>query len=125
MNDKVSVTKLNEILPNSTPNVWYIQVYVQGFDCEYITFKIAVNMFESMDISESIYEGVVEPSDKKPTWADANCDDNSSQKRGESALLWTHPNKGERYGKRRKRHGDIPTRKLINCLIHGPGHSSE
>ena len=49
-------------------NIWYRQAYVQGFDCESITFKKDVNMFERMGISESIYKGVVDPSYKKPTW---------------------------------------------------------
>ena len=53
---------LKEIFWNSTPNSWSKQAYVQGFDCEYITFKKAVIMFECMEIDESIYEGVVEPS---------------------------------------------------------------
>ena len=44
------------------PNSWYRQAYVQGFDCECITFKKSVNMFERMEIAESIYEGVVEHS---------------------------------------------------------------
>ena len=39
-------------------------MYTQGFDCESISFKKSVNMFEKMDIAESIYEGVVEPSYK-------------------------------------------------------------
>ena len=43
------------------PNIWYIQAYVQGFYCESITFKKAVNMFECIELSEYIYEGVVEP----------------------------------------------------------------
>ena len=64
LNDKIGVTKLNEILLNSMPNSWSIQVFEQGFDCEYITFKKSVNMFERMEIAESIYEGVVEPSFK-------------------------------------------------------------
>ena len=41
------------------------QVYAQGFDCKYITFKKAVNKFERMDNAESIYEGVLGPSHKK------------------------------------------------------------
>ena len=41
------------------PKIWYTQVYVQGFNCESITFKKAVNMFECMEISGSIYEAVV------------------------------------------------------------------
>ena len=47
-----------------------------------------------MEISESIYEGVVEPSYKKPTQADANRAGHSRQKRGESATSWTCPEKG-------------------------------
>ena len=38
---------------------------MQGFDCAFITFKNDVNMFEHMEITESICEGVVEPSYKK------------------------------------------------------------
>ena len=34
---------------------------MQGFDYEYNTFKTAVNMFECIEIEESIYEVVVEP----------------------------------------------------------------
>ena len=68
-------------------------------------------MFERMEIAESIYEGVVEISYKKPT--------------GESALQWNFYEKGESAGKRRKRHVDIPTGKSKTCLIHGPGNSSE
>ena len=58
---KIDVTKLNEILLKSTPNICSKQSYVQGFDCEYISFKKSVNMLDHMEISESIYEGVVEP----------------------------------------------------------------
>ena len=59
------------------PNIWSRQAYVQGFYCESITFKKAVNMFERMEIAESIYEGVVKPSYKKPTRAYANRAGNS------------------------------------------------
>ena len=59
MADKMGVTELNEILLNSMPKIWSKQAYVQGFDCETISFKKAVNMFEHMEISESIYGGVV------------------------------------------------------------------
>ena len=62
MNGKISVTKLNEILLNSIFNICSRQAYVQGFDCESITFKKDVNIFERMEISKSIYEGVVKPS---------------------------------------------------------------
>ena len=62
MNYKISVTELNEILLNSMPNRRSKQAYVQGFYCESITFKKAVDRFEHVEIAESIYEGVVEPS---------------------------------------------------------------
>ena len=44
------VTGLNEIFLNSTSNIWSKQVYFQGNDCEYITFKSAVKMFELKEI---------------------------------------------------------------------------
>ena len=65
MSDKIGVTKLNEVLLNSMPNSWSNQEYVQGFDCGSILFKISPNMFDHMELSESIYEGVVLPSYKK------------------------------------------------------------
>ena len=61
----MGITELNEILLNSITNIWSNQSYVQGFDCDTISFKKAVNMFERMEIAESIYEGVVTPSNKK------------------------------------------------------------
>ena len=61
MTDKIGVTELNDILLKSMPNRWSKQAYVQVFDCESISFIKAVNMFELMEISESIYEGVVTP----------------------------------------------------------------
>ena len=45
LTDKIAVMELNETLLNSMPNSWSKQAYVQGFDCEFITFKKAVNMF--------------------------------------------------------------------------------
>ena len=68
-------------------------------------------MFERMEIAESIYEGVVEPSYKKPTQEDANRADHSRQNRGEATSSWTRPEKGDISGKRRKRHVDSPTGK--------------
>ena len=65
MNDNINVTELNKILLNSMHNSWSRHAYVQVFDCEYSTFKQAVNEFESMEFAESIYKGVVEPSYKK------------------------------------------------------------
>ena len=61
--DKIDVTEFNEIILNRTPNSWSKQAYVQGFDCESI-LKKAVNMFEHIEIAESIYKGVLEPSYK-------------------------------------------------------------
>ena len=66
LTDKIGVTKLNEILLNSIPNSWSKQAYVQGFYCESITFKKAVNMFDCMEIYDSIYKDLVEPSYKNP-----------------------------------------------------------
>ena len=43
-------------------NSWSEKAYEQGFDCESITLKKSFNMFKRMGISESIYEGLVEPS---------------------------------------------------------------
>ena len=62
MTDKMGGTELNEILLNSIPNSWSKQAYVQGFNCETISFKKSVNLFERMEISESIYEGVLKSS---------------------------------------------------------------
>ena len=42
------------------------------FIAELFIFKKAVNMFELMEIAESIYEGVVKPSYKKTTRTEAN-----------------------------------------------------
>ena len=62
-----------------------------------------------MDIAESFNEGVVEPSYKKPTWADANRADHNRRKRGEATLSWILPDKGEIPGKRKEQHVDIQT----------------
>ena len=62
LTDKIGMTELNRILLNSMPNSWIKQAYVQGFDFDYITFKKSFDTFGRMEISESIYQGVVEPS---------------------------------------------------------------
>ena len=82
-------------------------------------------MFERMDISESIYEGVVEPYYKNPTQEDSNRDGHSRQNIGEAASSWTLPEKVDSVSKSRIQHVDIPTGKSKTCLVHGPGHSSE
>ena len=120
LTDKIGVTELNEIILNNMTNIWSKQAYLQGFDCEYITLQISISMFERMDISESIYKGVVEPSYKKTTWADTNHGIHSRKKRGESASSWNLPDMSESAGNLRKRHVDIPSGKLKTCLIHVP-----
>ena len=67
LNDKISIAKLNEILPNSVHTIWSIQTCVKGFNCESITLKKAVNMFERMETTEYTYEGLVEPTYKNLT----------------------------------------------------------
>ena len=47
------------------PNGWSKQAFVQGFDLETITLLKSVNMFENMEIFETIYEQLGEPSYKK------------------------------------------------------------
>ena len=69
MHDKIGITELNEILLNSMTTIWSKKAYVQGFNCKSIPFEKSVNMFERVEISESIYEGVVTTSYKKTTWA--------------------------------------------------------
>ena len=78
----MGVTELNTTLLNSITNIWYIQAYVHGFDCKTISFKNSVNMFEHMEIAESIYGGVVTPSYKNTTWQEANRTGLISNKRG-------------------------------------------
>ena len=78
-----------------------------------------------MEITESIYKGVVETSRKKPTREDANVSGHSSQKRGEAASSWTHPEKGESAGKRIKRRVYILIVTSKTFLIHIPRHPSE
>ena len=124
MNYKISVTELNEILLNSMPNRRSKQAYVQGFYCESITFKKAVDRFEHVEIAESIYEGVVEPSYKKPTREDANLSCHSRNKITANSLSNNHPEMGEIHEKRRKRYVYFPTGESKTCIIHGHGHSS-
>ena len=59
--EKLCETELNKTLLRGVPNVWSNQAYVQGFYCKTVAFKDSVNTFESMEIAENIYEGVVEP----------------------------------------------------------------
>ena len=47
LTDKIGVTDLNEIILNNMTNIWSKQAYLQGFDCEYITFK---NLFTCLRV---------------------------------------------------------------------------
>ena len=61
MADKMSVTDLNKNLLNSMLNSWLKQAYVQGFYCETISFKKAVNMFQRMEISGERIKKLYDP----------------------------------------------------------------
>ena len=125
LTNNIGVIKLNEILLNIVPNRWSRQAYVKGFDCEYITFKKAVNMFDRMEIFESIYEVVVEPSYKKsypgrhqPFWS-------QQAKDMRIRLVVDSPQEGWERWQAHKQRVDITTGKSKTCLIHCPGNSSE
>ena len=96
--DKNDVTELNEMFLNNLHNSWFKQSYVQGFYYESISFKESVNMFEHMEISESIWEGLEEHSYKKIT------------KRGEAASSKTQPVMGESADKHQKQCVDFSKR---------------
>ena len=55
---------------NIIPNVRGEQYLLQGFYSELFTFNKLINIFEHVEIVDSVYEGVVEPSIKKLTRAD-------------------------------------------------------
>ena len=85
----------------------------------------SVNMFERMEIAESIYEGFVETSYKKTTGAYFNRSGHSRKMRGEANSSTTYSNMSESTGKRRKRYVDhLKDRSRLTCLFHIPGHSS-
>ena len=80
-------------------------------------------MFECMDISEGIYEGVVTPSYKKTTQVEANHTGLSRNKRVESASYNTRPAKDGSSDKCRKQCVDCSKSAPKTCIIHGPVHS--
>ena len=82
---------------------------MQGFDCESITFKKSVNMFERMEIAESIYEGVLEISYKQSTRTYANRFANTRKQIGEAALSNTYSKMSESTIKYRKLYVDYQT----------------
>ena len=100
--DKICDMDLNEIFLKSMPNIWSRQACVQRFYCESITFKESINVFECMEIAESIYKGVVEPSYKKPTRSDSDRAGIIRKTREESASSTTYSMMFESTEKHRK-----------------------
>ena len=64
-------------------------------------------MFESMEITETIYEGFVEPYSKKLTIKYASSDGHSRKKKGESASSKIYSKIGRRSGRHNKRYVDF------------------
>ena len=62
--DKIGEMELKKIPLNILPNGRTKKAYVQGFDCETIHLKKSINMFECMEIAETIHEVVLERSYK-------------------------------------------------------------
>ena len=54
----MSKTEYNEVTLYSMPNVWSKYAYLQGLDLK-ISYKKEINIFERMDIKESIYKGAL------------------------------------------------------------------
>ena len=81
-------------------------------------------MFEHMEIAESIYEGVVVPSYKKPTREDSTCAVCSRNKIGKTDSSNTHSATDESSGKRIKLYAYCLTRESKTCLIHSHMHTS-
>ena len=83
-------------------------------------------MFEHMKIAESIYEGVVKPSNKKRTSSDFNRADHIRKMRGEADSSNTYFEMGKSADKLRKRYvSHLKDRSQLACLINGPGNSSD
>ena len=72
MENEICEAELNDILKNNTPNGWDKQYFMEGFDFETATFNNSINMFECMEISEYICEGVFKPFTEKLTRLDAS-----------------------------------------------------
>ena len=102
ISDKFFVTEMNGIFLIGMPNIWSQKAYVKVFYCVYINFKAAINIFEYMEIAQSVYEGVIKPSYEISTWEDANCASHSSNKRRGSDLSQIHPTMGARAENRKK-----------------------
>ena len=83
-------------------------------------------MFEHMEISESIYKGVVEPPHKIYTREDSKRAGLSRKRIGESALSNNYSDINKSSGKWRKGYVDHPKdRSKLTCIIHGPVNSSD
>ena len=72
------------------PKIWIKKACVQVFNFESITFKEDFNMFECMEVSESVYEVLVETSYNNTTRAYSNRSGYISKLRGEAALSNTY-----------------------------------
>ena len=77
-----------------------------------------------MEIVESIYDGVLEPSYKQYTRSDATRAGHSRKNRGESALVNNYSAMSEISGKRIKRYVYHPKGESKTYLIYVPGNSS-
>ena len=83
-------------------------------------------MFERLEISENIYEGIVNPPCKKATREEATSAGHIMNMRGRYIPSNSYPYMGGRTVKRNKMYVDRPIVKLqLICLICGHGHSSE
>ena len=67
-------------------NGWSVHAYIQVINLEGITLNQAIRIFKRMDISEYIFEVVVEPSNKKNIKSEATCDVHIRNMRGRYAV---------------------------------------
>ena len=72
IDNKICEGEPNEILMNNTPNGWDNQDFMQGFDSETATYNKSINVFECMDISDYICEGIGKPFTEKLNRLDTN-----------------------------------------------------
>ena len=118
--------ELKKIILHAVPNSWKKKDYIQVWDSEGRPYKDTRDMFDHMEIVESIYEGG-SPS-KNTQQAESNHASLERKKKGEAPPLPSNPKKG-RTGKRKRNDAghtrDAPTGTKNTCLLHGPGHSLE
>ena len=101
MENKSFEAEINEILLHNTTNGWDKQYFMEGFDFETATFNMSINMFECMEISEYICEGIFKPFTEKLTRLNANSYCFRRTTRGRYALLKSNHQMGQS-GKRKK-----------------------